>query len=172
LRPSDDDADIVLTAFAQEFERRVAQKRKGRAGRSLESVTAFVLDYFDIPCAPAPEHFTTGLEIDNWVADPHGWLVGISCKRTLRERWKQAYTTDMDLLNRHRIKMLWHVVTYTRDLSDAKITEMGSYKARLFLPEETELYKRVSQHPGMTEYVHPLSDFIPSLRAHVRGEDR
>jgi hypothetical protein len=166
-----DDADVVLSAFAQEFERRLGQKRKGRAGRSLESLTSFVLTYFNIPPAPAPQHFTTGLEIDNWVRGRNGWLIGISCKRTLRERWKQAYTTDLDMLNRHRIQTLWHVVTYTRDLSDQKITEMGGYRAVVFVPSDSDLYRRAAHHPGLSKYVRPLESFIPSLRAHVKGEE-
>ena len=32
---SNKEKDIVLTTFCQEFERRVAQKRKGRAGRGV-----------------------------------------------------------------------------------------------------------------------------------------
>src|SRR5262249_27478582 len=42
------DSDIILSAFVQEFERRLSQKRKRRAGRSLEDVTTFILHQFDI----------------------------------------------------------------------------------------------------------------------------
>ncbi|MGH8015508.1 MAG: hypothetical protein ACREBV_04910 [Candidatus Zixiibacteriota bacterium] len=76
--------DIVLTAFCQEFERRLGQKRKGRAGRGVESVTSFILNYYNIKAVHAPEHFTTGLEIDKWIKTSDGWFIGISCKRTLR----------------------------------------------------------------------------------------
>ena len=119
---TEDEQNIVLTSFCQEFERRIAQKRKGRAGRGVEGVTSIILDYFGIKATHAPEHFTTGLEIDKWIKTKDGWLIGISCKRTLRERWKQAYTTDIDLLNRHKIRELWHVLTFDSDLSDDKIT--------------------------------------------------
>lgn len=164
LKLSVQESDMVLTAFCQEFERRLGQKRKGRAGRSLESVTSFILDYFSIKAAHAPEHFTTGLEIDKWVRCKDGWLIGISCKRTLRERWKQAYTTDIDLLNRHKIKALWHLITYDRDLSDDKITEMGSHRAVLYLPDDSERYLSAKNHPGMKDYVRPLSQVINDLK--------
>lgn len=165
-----DDKDIVLTAFCQEFERRLGQKRKGRAGRSVESVTSLILDHFKIKGSPAPEHFTTGLEIDKWVRTGDGWLIGISCKRTLRERWKQAYTTDLDLLNRHKIKALWHVVTYDRDLSDDKLTEMGSYRAVFYLPDQSERYRTASSHAGMKKYVRKLSNFVKDLRTETASQ--
>ena len=156
--------DLLLTAFCQEFERRVAQKRKGRAGGSVESVTSFILDYYGVRASHEPEHFTTGLEIDRWIRATDGWYIGISCKRTLRERWKQAYTTDIDLLNRHKIKSLWHVVTFDRDLSDEKLVEMGSYRAVLYLPDDSPRYAAAQAHPGMSNYVRPMSRFADDLR--------
>lgn len=74
------EVDIILTAFCQEFERRLGQKRKGRAGRGVESVTSFILDYYKIKSSHAPEHFTTGLEIDRWIKCSDGWYIGLSCK--------------------------------------------------------------------------------------------
>ena len=159
-----EELDIVLTAFCQEFERRVAQKRKGRAGRGVEGTTSLILDYFGIKSTHEPEHFTTGLEIDKWIKTKDGWLIGISCKRTLRERWKQAYTTDLDLLNRHKIKELWHVLSYDKDLSDDKITEIGSHRAILYLPDQSERFKKASKHPGMKKYIRPMTKFISDLK--------
>lgn len=163
-RLNEADADIVLTAFCQEFERRVGQKRKGRAGRSVEGTTSLIMNYFGIKTTHAPEHFTTGLEIDKWIKTKDRWIIGISCKRTLRERWKQAYTTDLDLLNRHKIRELWHVITYDKDLSDEKITEIGSHKAVLYLPDDSDRLKRAGEHPGMKDYVRPMTHFIDDLR--------
>lgn len=161
---SDEELNIVLTTFCQEFERRVAQKRKGRAGRGVEGITSIILDYFGIKATHAPEHFTTGLEVDKWIKTKDGWLIGISCKRTLRERWKQAYTTDIDLLNRHKIRELWHVLTYDKDLSDDKITEIGSHRAILYLPDESPKLKHALKHPGMKDYVRPMTRFIQDLK--------
>ena len=159
-----DEQNIVLTAFSQEFERRVAQKRKGRAGRGVEGITSIILDHFGVKATHAPEHFTTGLEIDKWIKTKDGWLIGISCKRTLRERWKQAYTTDLDLLNRHKIRELWHVLTYDKDLSDDKITEIGSHRAILYLPDDSPRLKHALAHPGMKNYVRPMTRFISDLK--------
>jgi hypothetical protein len=159
--------DIVLTSFCQEFERRVGQKRKGRAGRGVEGVTSFILDYYKIKASEKPEHFTTGLEIDRWVKTKSGWYIGISCKRTLRERWKQAYTTDLDLLSEHKIKALWHVMTFDRDLSDDKLTEMGSHRAVFYLPDSSERYQSASKHVGMSNYVRPLTSFVQDLKKEI-----
>ena len=159
--------DIVLTAFCQEFERRLGQKRKGRAGRGVESVTSFILDFYGFKASPVPEHFTTGLEIDRWLLNKENWYIGISCKRTLRERWKQAYTTNLDLLNRHKIKELWHVITYDRDLSDDKLVEMGSYRAIFYLPDDSPRYLSASKHSGMSKYVRPLTSLIKDLKQEI-----
>jgi hypothetical protein len=163
----EEEIDIVLTAFCQEFERRAGQKRKGRAGRGVEGTTSIILDHFGIKTAHEPEHFTTGLEIDKWIKTKDGWIIGISCKRTLRERWKQAYTTNLDLLNRHKIRQLWHVITFDRDLSDEKITEMGSYRAIFYLPDESTRLKNALNHPGMRNYVRPMTRFVDDLKALV-----
>jgi len=160
--------DLILTAFCQEFERRVGQKRKGRAGRGVESVTSLILEHFGFKrVSERPEHFTTGLEIDRWVKCKDGWYIGISCKRTLRERWKQAYTTDIDLLNRHKIKTLWHVLTFDSDLSDDKLTEMGSHRAIFYLADDSPRYRSASKHPGMRDYVRPMSAFMADLAKEV-----
>jgi hypothetical protein len=158
------DQNAVFTAFVQEFERRVGQKRKSRAGSSLENDTQFILDFFGFSASDAPEHFTTSLEVDRWVLGSDGWYIGISCKRTLRERWKQVSTTDVDLLNRHRIRQLWHVITYDRDLSDDKITEMGSHRQVIYLPDSSPRLDHALRHPGMCDYVRPMSSFVDSLR--------
>ncbi len=155
--------NLILTAFCQEFERRVGQKRKGRAGGAVESVTTVILDHFGIAHHAEPEHFTTGLEVDRWVRAKDGWYLGISCKRTLRERWKQAYTTDIGLLNRHKIKALWHTLVYDKDLSDAKLTEMGSHRAVFYLPDDSPQYQSAKDHPGMKDYVRPMSKFVDDL---------
>lgn len=167
---SEEERDITLSAFCQEFERRVGQKRKGRAGRGVESVTGFILDHFGIRASKGPEHFTTGLEIDRWVRGKDGWYIGLSCKRTLRERWKQVHTTDVGLLDRHKIKSLWHVSTYDRDLSDDKVTEMGSnHRAIFYLPDDSPRYRVAIEHPGLKRYVRPLSMFVSDLKKETGG---
>ncbi|MEI8296246.1 MAG: hypothetical protein WCG04_06980, partial [Alphaproteobacteria bacterium] len=76
--------NMILTAYVQEFERRLGQKRKGRAGGSLEDVANLLLNYFGITAEKKPDHFQADIEVDKWIRCQDKWLIGISCKRTLR----------------------------------------------------------------------------------------
>ena len=94
-------------------------------------------------------HFTAGIEIDNWVETKSGWYIGVTLKRTLRERWKQTYTTEAEsggvfregvspshpqllkrdeFYNKHKISNILWVISEDSDLSEKKITELVSYK--------------------------------------------
>jgi hypothetical protein len=161
--------NMVLTAFVQEFERRLGQKRKNRAGNSLEDVSTFLFDYYGFTSHPKPDHFQTDIEVDKWFKCKDGWTIGISCKRTLRERWKQVSSADSHALSRYKIKEIWHLVTFDKDLSDDKLTMLGQQRQVFYLSETTERYKTASKHIGMREYVRPLSRFIADVRREQRG---
>ncbi len=158
------DANLVLTAFIQEFERRLGQKRKSRAGGSLEDVTSFILNYYSIKAAKAPEHFQADIEVDKWVKCSDQWLIGISCKRTLRERWKQVSSADRGVLSKFKIKQIWHMVTYDEDLSDDKLTLLGNLGHVFYLRDDSRKLENASQHVGMKDYVRPMSRFVDDLR--------
>jgi hypothetical protein len=160
--------DIILSAICQEYERRVGQKRKQRAGNDLESVTEFVFNYFGIKTAGSPDHFTTGLEVDNWVKDKNGWYIGISLKRTLRERWKQTYTTEIGLLDRHKIKYIIHILNNDLDLSDSKITELGSYRHLFFMADSSSTLNKLKDHVAMGKYVFPMSSLIDKIKEFMK----
>ncbi len=158
------DFDIILSAICQEYERRTGQKRKQRAGNDLESATEFIFKYFDIKTGGAPEHFTTGLEVDNWIKDKNGWYIGVSLKRTLRERWKQTYTTEIGLLDRYKIKYVIHIINNDLDLSDSKITELGSYRHLFFMADNSPVLAKLSSHVAMGKYVFPMSSLISKIK--------
>ena len=160
---TDDDRDIVLTAFTQEFERRAAQKRKKRAGGSLETVTDFILGYYKIKRAEGPSHFQADLEIDNWIKTKDGWLIGISCKRTIRERWKNV-SSSIEVYNRFKVKYIFHIVTYDEDLSDDKLTLLGEQRQIFYLPDKSRRLKFASEHVGLKNYVRPISQLINDIR--------
>jgi hypothetical protein len=149
---SDEDKDIVLSAFTQEFERRAGQKRKKRAGGSLEEAAKFILDYYHIKCAEAPEHFQADIEVDNWIKTKDGWLIGISCKRTLRERWKQVSSADSAVLGKFKIKYLYHIVTYDEDL-----------------PDDSRRLKYAQEHVGLKDYVQPISLLIQNITGQIEN---
>lgn len=163
VKRSDVEDNAILTAFVQEFERRAGQKRKSRAGNSLEDVATFLFHYYHFDSHPKPDHFQTDIEVDKWFRCTDGWSIGISCKRTLRERWKQVSSADSNVLSKHRIKQIWHLITYDRDLSDDKITMLGQQRQIFYLSDTSERYKTASQHMGMRDYVRPLSQLIDDI---------
>ena len=155
--------NAVLTAFVQEFERRAGQKRKSRAGGSLEDVATFLFDYYGFSSHPTPDHFQTDIEVDKWFKCTDGWSIGISCKRTLRERWKQVSSADGNALSKYKIKNIWHLLTYDRDLSDEKITMLGQQRQIFYLDDNSQVYKHAAEHIGMKDYVRPLSTLIDDI---------
>lgn len=159
----DFESNLILTAFVQEFERRLGQKRKGRAGGSLEDVASFLFDYYHINASNAPEHFQADIEIDKWITCADKWLIGISCKRTLRERWKQVSSADRNILSKFKIKQIWHLITYDEDLSDDKLTLLGSLGHVFYLKDDSRILKRARGHIGMKKYVRPMSSFIGDI---------
>ena len=161
----DVERDMVLTAYVQEFERRLGQKRKARAGGSLEDVTAFLFDYFKIRSSNGPEHFQADIEVDKWIRCSNGWLIGISCKRTLRERWKQVSSASETVLDRFKIKQIWHITTYDEDLSDDKIVSLGSQKHIFYLPDSSRRLQNAQADNSMCKYVRPMSTLIQDIRA-------
>lgn len=163
-RFKNNDKDVILTAFVQEFERRAGQKRKSRAGGSLEDVTSFILNYYSIPTTHAPHHFQADIEIDKWIKTKDAWLIGISCKRTLRERWKQVSSADSDILSKYKIKQLYHIITYDDDLSDDKLTLLGGQRHIFYLPDDSEKLSRATSHVGLKNYVRPISELINDIK--------
>ena len=155
--------NAVLTAYVQEFERRTGQKRKRRAGGSLEDVVTFLFNFYGFKSHQKPEHFQSDIEVDKWFKCRDGWSIGISCKRTLRERWKQVSSADGGTLSTYRIREIWHLITYDSDLSDDKITMLGRQRHVFWLDDESERYITASGHTGMKDYVRPLSRLIDSI---------
>ena len=161
------DDNIIMTAFVQEFERRLGQKRKARGGHSLESVTSFLFNYYNFAAVNRPEHFDQNIEVDKWFKCSDGWIIGISCKRTLRERWKQLSGAKGIDLSHHKIKEIWHVMTYDKDLSDDKIVNLGKERQIFYLNDKSDVYLRASSHAGMRDYVRPLSHLINDIRKNI-----
>jgi hypothetical protein len=164
VQASEGDMEVILTAVCQEYERRVGQKRKQRAGQDLEGATEFIFKYFNIKTSGGPEHFTAGMEVDNWIKDKKGWFIGISLKRTLRERWKQTYTTETGLYDRYKIKHIIHIINNDFDLSDSKITELGAYRHLFFVADDSNVLQELRHHIAMGKYIFPMSSLISEIR--------
>ena len=163
----DEAADQMLTAFVQEFERRLGQKRKKRAGGSLEDVTSFLFKFYDIDTTNAPDHFQADIEVDKWLRCKDKWLIAVSCKRTIRERWKQVSSANAETLSKYKIRQIWHLVTYDEDLSDDKITLLGSLRHVFYLSDESRIYLSAKEKIGLRNYVRPMSKFIEDLKTEL-----
>ncbi len=164
---TDSDLDIILTALCQEYERRVGQKRKYRAGSDLENSIEYILKYFKIPTGGRPKHFTTSLEVDNWILTKKGLYIGICLKRTLRERWKQSYTTDPKVYEENKIALLVHVICDDSDLSKAKIIEIGQHKSILFIPDRSRILKELQKDSEVKDYIYPMTQLINYLKTFI-----
>ena len=163
IQHDDIDDNIVMTAFVQEFERRAGQKRKTRGGHSLESVVNFLFDYFKLKSSDRPTHFDQDIEVDKWFKCKDGWSIGISRKRTLRERWKQLSQADRGTLSHFKIKEIWHLITFDSDLSDDKIVRLGEQNHIFYLLDESPIYQRCIVHQGMKLYIRSLSNLIDDI---------
>ncbi len=104
------------------------------------------------------------IAIDNWVKTRDGWLIGISCKRTLRERWKLVSSADANILSKYKIKYIYHVVTFDEDLSDDKLTLLGGNRHIFYLPDNSRRLKHAVNHVGLKEYVRPISQLINDIK--------
>lgn len=167
IKHDDVDDSIIMTAFVQEFERRLGQKRKSRGGKSLEDVASFLFDYFKFKSSSKPEHLDFDFEVDKWFRCKNGWSIGISCKRTLRERWKQVSLSN-DMLSKKKIQEIWHLITLDNDLSDDKIVTLGPQRQKFYLLDESPMYAKYSNNPGTKDYVRPLSKLIEDIRNNIK----
>lgn len=161
------DADYVLTAFVQEYERRLSRGvRPGRAGRSLEDVTGVILAHFKVDnYEDAPSHIKRACEVDKLIKLPDGWKIGVSCKRTFRERWKQATTLNNQILDENKIKAMWHVVTYTSDLSRPIILAIGESRGIVYVPNASHFYNSHIDDKELQPYLRPMTEFIQNLKS-------
>lgn len=160
---TDIDSVTVLTAISQEYERRAGQKRKGRAGRDLEGATEYIFKYFGLKTHGAPAHFNAAVEVDNWLMDKNGWYIGVSLKRTLRERWKQTDVGE-NTLNQFRVKHIIHLINNDKDLSDSKISTLGASRHLFFIADESPVLKAYGDHVAMGKFLFPMSKLIEKVQ--------
>jgi len=165
------DADQTLTAFVQEFERRLVRGvRPGRAGRSLEDVTGVILDHSGIKdYVDAPEHIKTVFEVDKMILLPDGWRIGVSCKRTLRERWKQAASLDLQRMEDEKLKSTWHVITYTSDLTVPKVQAIGESRGVVYIPDDDHFLQNYSDDRAISNFIRPMTSFVSNLKRVIQA---
>lgn len=158
-------ADLVSAAL-QEFERRAGQKRKSRSGDDLQNAVVTIFDHLGIPHDPVPQLISGVIEADLLIKHgKHNTLV--SCKRTGRERVKQA-TTSMAELQQLRIrKMVWFFTHF--DQSPARVEDMGVRGNIFYLPDSSPDYISLAKDKNCAQYVLPISNIRQTLPQIIRG---
>jgi len=121
----------------QRLEFRAGQRRRARGGGTFEMIIRYLLGKLNIPCQkPKGTKFTKILKrIDIVVPDQETAVTRpdqalfLSCKRTLRERWKQSIPER---------KPSWRVflLTVDKELSEDKANEIDSLGMIVYVRDE------------------------------------
>jgi len=133
-----DTADIarIVSSIVQEYERRAGQSRASTAGNVLETGLQRVFDRFGIPATGTPHHFGD-LEVDNIVEGPDA-TIGFSCKRTLRERFKQSLARQSEI----GADEIWFVSLMMSDISRQKLQTIANDGGRIYVPRDSFVWER------------------------------
>lgn len=153
---SDRDRSRLVSAVVQEYERRAGNKRKSDAGGVLETALNAVFNVFDVPVTGTPRHFGD-FEIDNLLKTDQA-TVGFSCKRTLRERFRQSLTRNADL----EIDEVWFIPLSTDDISREKIEDVQADGGRIYVPRESYPWKEFGEVDEL-DAVRPGDEFLADL---------
>jgi len=100
---------------------------------------------------------------------PDGWRIGVSCKRTLRERWKQAASLDEQRLDDEKIRRTLHVITYTSDLTVPKVKAIGESRGIVYIPDDDQFLRNHRDDPSISAYIRPMTAFISNLREAIQN---
>jgi hypothetical protein len=149
----------VVSAIAQEYERRAGQSRSSTAGGVFEQALQRIFDRFSIPATGKPAHLGD-LEIDNRVTGPAG-DVGFSCKRTLRERFRQSLSREAEI----DVDEVWFVALLVGDVSADKIFNIRDNSGRLYVPRESFVWERYKNDQSLTYALRPADEFVQDVRS-------
>ncbi|GAB7094070.1 hypothetical protein JCM30237_12220 [Halolamina litorea] len=149
----------LVAAVTQEYERRAGNKRKSDAGGVLETALNLVFDAFDVPVTGKARHFGD-FEIDNMLITDEA-TIGFSCKRTLRERFRQSLTREAEI----DIDEVWFVPLATDDISREKVLDIQEDGGRVYISRDTYAWEEYGDdseikalRPG-DEFLSDLADF-------------
>ncbi|MGQ4555573.1 hypothetical protein [Halobellus sp. GM3] len=144
----------IVSGIVQEYERRAGQSRASTAGNVLETALQHIFDRFDIPATGTPEHFGD-IEIDNVVDGPDG-SIGFSCKRTLRERFRQSLSREAEI----GVDEVWFVSLLMADVSREKLRDIGNDGGRIYVPRDSFVWDRYRDDEGLSYALRPADEFI------------
>lgn len=144
------------SALIQWYEMRCSNSRVSNAGSVLEKALDRIFEEAGIPSEGSPEHYGD-LEIDNKVSGEN--TVGISCKRTQRERLKQSYPRqELDDLDE-----IWFVTLQLGDVSESKLREMSTFPIRMYVPRDSSVWKNHKDNGKVQEVLFPAEEFLEDI---------
>jgi len=144
----------IISGIAQEYERRAGQSRASTAGNVLETGLQHIFNQFKIPATGDPEHFGD-LEIDNMVDGPEG-SIGFSCKRTLRERFRQSLSREAEI----GVDEVWFVSLLMADVSKEKLQDISNDGSRIYVPRDSFVWNRYNDDSDLSYTLRPADQFI------------
>lgn len=151
------DTARIVSGIVQEYERRAGQSRAATAGNVLETALQHIFDRFGIPTTGKPEQFGD-LEIDNIADGPTG-RIGFSCKRTLRERFRQSLSRQADI----GVDEIWFVSLLLADVSREKIEDIHNDGGRLYVPRDSFVWDRYGDDSGLGGTLRPADAFLTDV---------
>ncbi len=147
----------IVSSVVQEYERRAGNSRASTAGNVLETGLDYIFDRFDVPSTGSPEHFGD-LEIDNLVTGPDA-KIGFSCKRTLRERFRQSLLREVDV----DLDEIWFVSLLMADVSKEKLEDIANDGGRIYVPRDSFVWENYGDEPELSYHLRPADEFIADV---------
>ncbi len=147
----------IISGIAQEYERRAGQSRASTAGNVLETGLHHIFNQFQIPATGNPAHFGD-LEIDNMVQGPEG-SIGFSCKRTLRERFRQSLSREAEI----GVDEVWFVSLLMADVSKEKLQDISNDGSRIYVPRDSFVWNQYSNNDKLSYTLRPADEFISDV---------
>lgn len=147
----------IISGIVQEYERRAGQSRSSTAGNVLETGLQHIFDRFGIPATGDSEHFGD-LEIDNAVRGPEG-SIGFSCKRTLRERFRQSLSREAEI----GVDEVWFVSLMMSDISKEKLQDISNDGGRIYVPRDSFVWNQYQNIDTLSYALCPADEFIEDI---------
>lgn len=147
----------IVSGIVQEYERRAGQSRASTAGNVLETGLQHIFNQFSIPATGVPAHFGD-LEIDNMVDGPEG-SIGFSCKRTLRERFRQSLSREAEI----GVDEVWFVSLLMSDVSKEKLQDISNDGSRIYVPRDSFVWNRYNTNDNLSYTLRPADQFIEDV---------
>ncbi len=140
----------------------ILQRRKTRAGRSLENHVGYVFQQAGLPFEPRvtiegnkqPDILIPSKEAYDDLNYPAERLFMVGVKRTCKDRWRQV------LSEADRIKQK-HILTLQPGISSNQLREMGQANIRLIVPKKLH----AEYPPDCRSQLLTLEGFVTDIRA-------